>query len=208
MNTSVDSVFADQALDQHFAANGYSVRPFLGPAESGAIGRLHDALFPQLDADFSATILKDSFDERWRASSAIRALVEPLLKQMIPGHKVMLATFVTKRAQSTRGRLPLHQDWWIVDNRVHRAVHVWCPLGVLGPEMGCLKVVPGVHDLLNDPYPVHAKFRPAYHPRLSVLAGEFAKKGSMPAGSAPASRRRVLSARPADTRPLAGRGRC
>ena len=179
-----DRIFASDVTDREFASRGYVVRPFLGPAEIQAVERLHADIFPELFADFSATSLDDSFDRRWRVSEGIRAIVEEPLRKIVPRRKLALAAFVTKRPNTTKGRVPLHQDSWIVDNRVHRALHVWCPLVDVGPDSGCLKVVPGIHRLLNDPYPIHPKFRTAYHPRLSVLDEEFARLVSMPAGAA------------------------
>ena len=177
-------IFADGAIDQQFAIRGYVVHPFLDAAEVRAMEHVHAEIFPELLSDFSATTLDDSTERRWRVFEKIRAIVDAPLRRIVPHHKMALATFVTKRPRTTQGRVPLHQDWWIADNRVHRALHFWCPLVDVGPESGCLKIVPGVHRLLNDPYPIHPKFRTAYHPRLSVLDGEFALRVPMPAGAA------------------------
>ena len=178
-----NSVFADAETDREFTERGYVVRPLLAPEQIRAVEHLHDEIFPDLDADFSATILNDSSDCRVRVSSGVRDIVGEPLRRMFPHHKLVVATFVTKRAATTRGRLPLHQDWWVVDNRVHRGVHCWCPLVDVGPENGCLRVVPGVHRLLNHPYPIHPKFRTTYHPRLPDLDRTFAVPVSMPAGA-------------------------
>jgi hypothetical protein len=178
------AVFDDAALDGAFMSRGFLVRPFLDPTEILAMERVYAEMFPETDADFSATILNDSTECRLDASAAIRAIVEAPLRRMFGRHKLAVATFVTKRPRTTKGRLPLHQDWWIVDNRVHRALHVWCPLVDVGPDSGCLRVVPGVHHFLNDPYPIHGKFRTAYHPKLAVLDEQCSIRVSMPAGTA------------------------
>ena len=179
------SVLADQAADREFLARGYLVRPFLGPGELQAVARLHEECYPTLTTDFTATTLDESFERRWRVSTGLRAIVGATLARLLPRHRMVLGTFVTKRAQTRQGRVPLHQDWWVVDNRVQRALHVWCPLVDVGLDTGCLTVVPGVHELLGDsPYPIHPKYRTAFHPVLSAVSERFAKRIPMRAGSA------------------------
>jgi hypothetical protein len=180
-----DRVFGDGEMDRELQHNGYVVRPFLDAGEIQVLRRLHDHLVPELPADFTATSLSDSFELRWRVSGGIRAILEERLRRIVPRHKLILAAFVSKRARTSHGRVNLHQDWWVVDNRLHRAVHFWCPLVDVEPRNGCLKIVPGIHRFLNDPYPIHPPmYRTAYHPVLARLDAEFARKVSMPAGSA------------------------
>jgi ectoine hydroxylase-related dioxygenase (phytanoyl-CoA dioxygenase family) len=131
-----------------------------------------------------ATTLSDDPDFRMRVSSEILKIVERPLKQLLPFHRCVVAAFVTKRASTTQARLPLHQDWWIVDNRVERGVNCWCPLVDVGPDNGCLRVVPGVHRLLNQPYPIHPKFRSTYHPKLRELDEACGTGVPMAAGAA------------------------
>jgi Phytanoyl-CoA dioxygenase (PhyH) len=177
--------FGNDRMDRELAQDGYLVLPFLDPADIEALRRLHDRMMPALPADFTATTLDDDLQFRRRVSAGIRRIVEGRLKRIVPGHRLVLATFVSKRARTTRGRVNLHQDWWLVDNRVHRALHFWCPLVDVGPRNGCLKVVPGVHRLLNSPYPIHPpSYRTAYHPVLPRLDAELVRRVSMPAGSA------------------------
>ena len=180
-----DPLFGDDRRDREFSHDGYVVLPFLDPSHVAALQRLHDEMLPDLPADFTATTLSDDFELRSRVSTGIRAIVEERLGRILPGYKVVLATFVSKRARTLQGRVNLHQDWWLVDNRVRRALHFWCPLVNVGAGNGCLKIVPGIHRLLNDPYPIHPPmYRTAYHPVLPRLESEFVRRVAMPAGSA------------------------
>jgi hypothetical protein len=182
---SADPVFQVEEVDRAFAREGYVVLPFLEMGEIEALRQLHDRLFPDLPFDFTATTLSDDPDLRAEVSRGIRAIVEKRLAAMVPGYKVVLATFVSKRPRTSAGRVNLHQDWWLVDNRVHRALHFWCPLVGVGADNGCLKVVPGIHHLLNDPYPIHPpSYGTAYHPVLAQLEREFVRRVAMPAGAA------------------------
>jgi len=178
-------IFGDDQMDRALRHDGYLMLPFLDESHIQALRRLHDRMMPALPADFTATTLDDSFDFRRRVSHGIRRIVEERLRRILPRYKVILATFVSKRARTTQGRVNLHQDWWLVDNRIHRALHFWCPLVDVGTRNGCLKVVPGIHRFLNDPYPIHPpSYRTAYHPVLPRLEAELVRRVSMPAGSA------------------------
>jgi hypothetical protein len=181
----LEPIFGEEQTDWMFRQNGYLVLPFLDGNEIQALRRLHDEMMPALPADFTATTLSDNFDFRWQVSNGIKRIVEERLRRVIPRYKLILATFVSKRARTTQGRVNLHQDWWLVDNRLHRALHFWCPLVDVGTGNGCLKIVPGIHRFLNDPYPIHPpEYRTAYHPVLPRLETEFVRRVSMPAGSA------------------------
>jgi len=178
-------VFQADEADRAFARDGYVVRSFLEPSEIEELRRLHDRLLPDLPSDFTATTLSDDPELRTRVAGGIRAIVEARLEDIVPGYKLVLATFVSKRALTSAGRVNLHQDWWLVDNRIDRALHFWCPLVDVGTGNGCLKVIPGVHRLLNDPYPIHPPtYRTAYHPVLPQLEQDFVRRVAMPAGAA------------------------
>jgi hypothetical protein len=91
-----ERIFADAAMDVTFAASGYVVHPFLGAAEMRAMEQLHAEMFPETDADFSATILNDSTESPVRTSRTIRAIVEAPLRRILGRHRLAVATFVTK----------------------------------------------------------------------------------------------------------------
>ena len=178
------ALFTDPSTDDEFTRLGCVVRPFLDAQQVRAMTQLNADLVPDGGADFSATTLHDNAAHRWRVFEAIRAVTADRLREMMPRHTLVFAAFVSKRARTTHGRVPLHQDFWMVDNRMDPAVAFWCPLVDAGPHNGGLKTVPGVHRLLNHPYPINPKFRTPYHPRLSQLDREFARCPYVPAGSA------------------------
>jgi len=185
-------VFVDPTVDDLFAKRGYYETPLLDEGQIADLVTLHDRLVPSVSSGFEASVLSDSGEFRERVSDGIRELVEAPLSELLPHHKLVLAVFVTKPANSRGGTLPLHQDWWIVDNRACRGLHVWCPLVDVDSSNGCLKVVPGVHRLLNEPYPINGKYRTGYHASLSRLETEYARHVPQPRGSALVYDQRML----------------
>ncbi len=59
----------------------------------------------------------------------------------MPGYQLVIASFVTKKAQSTRGRLALHQDYSLIDHKEHLGVNVWIPLSDVDDRNGNLRMV-------------------------------------------------------------------
>jgi Phytanoyl-CoA dioxygenase (PhyH) len=192
VDATVNEIFGDPRMDLEFERKGYVERPFLGPDEVRAVQELYDRLAPPIVEDFAVTILSDSFEYRWGVFTGIRSLLERRLREVLPHHRLALATFVAKCRKASQGHLALHQDWWIADNRVDRALSVWCPLVDVGMHNAPLKVVPGSHKFLNLPYPVNAAFRTTYHPKLRVLDAEFVKRLMTPAGHAVIYDQRML----------------
>jgi hypothetical protein len=184
-------IFDDPALDARFAETGFLVRPFLDAEQVQTMTALHAEFAPPAASDFSATLLT-TFETRWRVFEECRVRLSAPLRRILPFHTLALAAFVTKRARTTTGRVPLHQDICIGDNRRAPALVCWCPLIDVGPDNAGLKVVPGTHRLFHQPYPINPTYRASYHARLAELDRECAVSLTVPAGSAVIYDQRVL----------------
>lgn len=176
-------VFADAQLDEEFGRRGYVVCPLLAPHEIESLLQLHQALPPDQPADFYATVFSRDVDYRRRVSEGVGAALMPRLQSLLPEHELCFAVFVTKRAMSSSGRVPLHRDYWFADPRVDRAVHVWCPLVDVDQTNSCLQVVPGSHTLVDSPYAVN-EYPPVFDRVKDVLHRKFLTDMPMTAGSA------------------------
>jgi hypothetical protein len=188
---TTDRIFTDLETEEEFRRSGYIVRPFLTAEEIEAAQRVHDSVTPPVTGDVFATPLSHDFDYRRRVFEGIRPVVQAHLRRLLPRHKLAMAAFVTKGPETKTGKLPLHQDWWIVDNRVRRALHVWCPLVDVDARSACLKVVAASHRLLNNPYPINPRYRTEYHASRELL-DTMATSLPMPAGWAVVYDQRLL----------------
>lgn len=82
----------------------------------------------------------------------LRALLDPVLARVLPGHRIALATFVSKGAV-VGGAVDIHQDWTFTDERVHRSLSVWLPLVDTDHRNGGLVVLPGSHRMSDGVRP-------------------------------------------------------
>jgi hypothetical protein len=177
------AIFADATLDREFVSRGYVVCPLLSPDDVAALQRLHASLPPDLPSDFYATVFSRNSDYRRRVSTGIGAAMQLRLARLLPDHELCFAVFVTKRAMSTQGKLPLHRDYWFVDPKIHNAVHLWCPLVDVDETNGCLQIVSGSHTLVESPYAVN-EYPQVFGRVMDVLYRDFTTAVPMPAGSA------------------------
>ena len=164
-----DRIFTHAETEEEFRRKGYIVRPLLSADEINAVQQVHDSVTPPMTGDIFSTPLSHDYEYRSCVLDGIRPIVQQKLKSILPYHKLAMVVLITKKPATTAGKLPIHQDWWITDNNRRRAVHVWCPLVDVDAQSACLKVVAASHRLLNNPYPVHPKYRTEYHSSRDLL---------------------------------------
>jgi ectoine hydroxylase-related dioxygenase (phytanoyl-CoA dioxygenase family) len=178
----MDTVFTDSATEGEFEKKGYVVRPFLDEHEVRTLKQLHEALPPDGPGDFYATVFSRDSDYRGRVSEGIAAAMKTRLAALFPNHELCFAVFVTKRPNTRQGALPLHRDYSFVDTKVHRAVHLWCPLVDVNETNACLQVVSGSHTLVKSPYAVN-EYPQVFGQVMELLRKDFTTAVPMAAGS-------------------------
>jgi hypothetical protein len=194
----VVDVFDAERSNHELWRDGYTLIPLLEAENIRAVQALHDEVFPAVPSDFYSSVMSATPEQRIRVLDGLRAIVMPKLATILPRHTVELASFMTKRPSSQRGRLPLHRDAWVADHRVQLAPSVWCPLVDVGPSNACLRMVRGSHHLLQSPCPMNALAVPAGHLTYQYDADpieeEFIRDVPVAAGTAVVYDPRVLHA--------------
>lgn len=142
-------VFSNAALDEEFQLRGYVVTPFLESTEIAQLRELYFETVPGSIPAFYSTIFDSDLDRQKYVSSQIEAILAPKVSALLPGHEKFLNNFISKPGNTPAGRLGLHQDYTLVDQDRHTAVHLWCPLQDVGVSNGCLWVLAGSHSLVN-----------------------------------------------------------
>ena len=126
------------------ASEGYTIQAFLGVDEIEALQRLRLATIPEVPAGFYISVF--SAPETRRAIlEGFQTILKDKLKTLAPGFRLVTASFVTKKAGSTNGRLELHQDSSLVDHRKDLGINVWVPLCDVDDHNGCLRVAGRSH---------------------------------------------------------------
>jgi hypothetical protein len=152
----MNAILTSDERKRELAHKGYSVISLLDADEIRRVQSLHDGVFPAVPADFHSSIVSATAEQQMRVLDGLRAIVGAKLQSLLPECRIRLAAFMTKRPNSQRGRLPLHQDPWITDHREQMAPAVWCPLVDVDRASACLRVVPGSQHLFRFPCPMNA----------------------------------------------------
>jgi hypothetical protein len=137
------------ALKTEFEENGFVIVKGLFPAEEMGEWkeRIHKKLldkgWDQNPSGVSVWML-DDVDEYFLGKLTHPTLVEKLKTIMGPNIEFLSVKPVYKNS-TTRFESPWHQDWWYWQGS-HK-VSVWIAVDKATPENGCLKMIPGSHQV-------------------------------------------------------------
>lgn len=144
-------VFQDLALDAEFKDRGYVVYPsFLTLEDMATLRDIYAGQSSELKAGFHASMYCDDIEYRRNTGLRIREIYNRRIASILHDYTALIGNFMVKEPEDPQSEMPLHQDWSFVAEPEMASVHVWCPLLDVGPENGCLAVVPGSHHL-SDP---------------------------------------------------------
>jgi hypothetical protein len=142
-----ESPVAAEQLDAKWAdiqSKGYAIAPFLSQPEMDALLELHHSTTPVVPSDYYPSGFGRS-ETRRRIFNGIMEIIGPRVEELTPGYRPLMASFVTKKALSTRGRLALHQDYSLVNHDEHLGLNVWAPLCDVDDRNGCMRMVDYSH---------------------------------------------------------------
>lgn len=140
------TVLVDPGLDLELTANGFVVVELL---DDGMVDRLLAAWEelsrsepPVFDpTGLAATVRHPGLDHR--ADAHIRAVIEPLLAEVMVDRTPFMSSFLVKCPHS--GELPAHIDWRLVDEPRQLTHGCWVPLTPAAADTGAFGVMPGSH---------------------------------------------------------------
>ena len=135
----MDSMIAHCIVEQ-----GYTVQPLLDSNQISSLMQLYRECTPEILPDFYVSAFIDNEATRRRIFEGISNTVGEDVKRIAPGYRLLIATYVTKRANST-SRLGMHQDWTYTYPSHMPSINIWCPLCNVDEINGCLMVIPNSH---------------------------------------------------------------
>lgn len=175
-------VFRNSRHEEIFAATGFLIAPIFGPEEVAALQSAWLALpEPIHGLPFSASVMSDDIAYRDTVDALLSHAFETAISVLLDDYRYVFGNFVTKTAFS-KAEMPLHQDPRFVDEAQFEAINFWVPLCAVGPDNGCLRVVPGSHRLNHGPRGTDRRF--PYSSLEPVIEGAFLYDIAMPPGSA------------------------
>lgn len=136
--------FRSANVHASFAEQGFLCMPLLDHGVLQEFNRDVRTLFPDVADGFVSSVWQTPAFRR-RANDMIAPALDDLLRRVLTGYRIVLASFVVRSSGSNEQDMPLHQDWTFVDEAVAQSLGVWIPLQHVDTSNGCLQVVPGSH---------------------------------------------------------------
>lgn len=145
-------IFNDENLQRQFDENGFVVLPFIDAEQVRQLNELYQSLAIQPNSFHSSSFLTDA---------ASKVLINETGEQ-IYGEKVnsvfrdikkLGCSFLTKPVGEC-GRMPVHQDWTVVNEPQYYSATIWTALQDVNEENGAMRVLPKSHrftDTLRAP---------------------------------------------------------
>jgi len=171
---------------------GYTIKPFLDVSEIEALKLLYAETTPAVPTDFYHSVLGANVETKHRIFEGIAAIVKDKLSRVTPGYRLLFASFVTKKAGRTRGRLGIHQDNSFVNQDESIGINIWVPLSDVDRSNACLRIIAysqrfgHISATPTNPSPYNTVF--------SELESRYLRDLPMEAGSACVFDSRVLHA--------------
>ena len=156
--------FADPGVDGVFERDGWAHLPLLHPDVVSELLLYYRTTHPAAGSGFHASMFSTDVELRRAIREKITPVVTAAIAPVLRGHRICVANFLVKEPGAVSNIVPVHQDWSFVDERVHRSVHVWCPLVDVNAENGCLDLYPQTQWLAN-----FARAHGDAHPFANVL---------------------------------------
>jgi hypothetical protein len=150
------ATFGDRAVERAFARDGWVVMDLLDAGEVATLARAFDAIAGAPEEPIYSS-WSQPLPVRAKTDAAIRSVMLPRLRALLPGWEMVFAGFMAK-AVSQENAFPIHQDPTLVDEGRHTPLTFWVPLVDVEPETGCMQGIPGSHRLDPGPRPAFRAF--------------------------------------------------
>jgi len=141
-------IFNNEQLNKQFELNGFVVIPLLDKEEINILNdAYHSDLFDNPEG-FYSTSFSENEDTKSLLSNTINKIIEPKAKNIFNPFKALGSCYLSK-TPGTAGKMPLHQDWTVVDESKYDSLTIWIPLQDVNEHNGALEVIPGSHRFSN-----------------------------------------------------------
>lgn len=141
-------IFNDSKLQQQFDRDGYVVVPFLKQDDINSLTSLFYELHKQVPENFYSTTFSASPEFKQQINAQTEKAFESKVGEVFTDVKKLGSSFLCK-APGQGGKMPVHQDWTVVDEPNFCSVTIWVPLVDTDEKNGAIRVLPGSHKFTN-----------------------------------------------------------
>ena len=141
--------FRDETVQAKFDRNGYVVIDFISAEAAGVIARKFYELHQQIPGGFYSAAFNPDDNFRKEIFDHTEKIFQRALEENFQHIKKLGATFLCK-AKGEAGKVNVHQDWMVVDEKKFSSATVWVPVLDTNEENGTLRVLPGSHLFFDE----------------------------------------------------------
>jgi len=138
------TIFKDPQLQQQFNRDGFVVLPFLDAGEVKALTEFFYTLHPKTPAGFYSSTFSDDMLFKKTITDFAEKIYAPKIESHFHGIKKLGASFLCK-SPGAESKMPVHQDWTVVNESKFYSVTIWVPLTDTDESNGAMKVLRGSH---------------------------------------------------------------
>ena len=146
-------IFNDSKLQEQFEKDGFLVIPFLKKGEVNKLSSFFYELHNNVPENFYSTTFNTSPEFKQKINEETNQVFGNKIDAVFTGIKKLGSSFLCK-APGQGGKMPVHQDWTVVDESKFCSVTVWIPLVDTNEKNGAIRVLRGSHkftDTLRAP---------------------------------------------------------
>ncbi len=152
-------IFQDEKTQAFFELNGYAVVPFLSVEEVAELENTFHAKFQNVPEGFYSTSFSKDEAAKVDSGEITERIVGKKAKAFFHSYKNLGSCFLSK-SPGTKGEMPIHQDWTVVDETRFDSLTIWIPMCDVNETNGAMQVLEGSHrfssalrsPLLNNPF--------------------------------------------------------
>ena len=141
-------IFTDNKLQQQFDRDGYVVVPFLNEEQVKGLSALFYDMHKEVPGNFYSSTFNASPEFKQRINEQAEKAFGPQADAIFTGIKKLGSSYLCK-APGQYSKMPVHQDWTVVDESKFESVTIWVPLVDTNEKNGAIRVLPGSHKFTN-----------------------------------------------------------
>jgi hypothetical protein len=148
--TEISPLLQDPASWQRLRDDGYLQKPLLTRLAVDRLLAVFEQFHPQIaEHGFVSSTYSPDLEYKRACSEAITAIIRPYVDCEFQNHRILGAAFLYKMP-GPHSKVPLHQDWTVVDEDQFMAANIWVPLVDADADNGTLCVMPGSHRVMRS----------------------------------------------------------
>lgn len=154
-------IFHEPHLQEIFEKNGYVVIDFINPESIIEINKAYNTLMPDdgfkpRNSRYHCTFVDTNIEYKKKVNQLFRQYFDSLLDKTLIDYELLTGNLYVK--QPGCGEFEVHQNWDLVDQKLHTALTIWVPLQDTDSHNGTIEVVAGSNKINSNISTLHSGY--------------------------------------------------